>query len=289
MLKLRFCKPVQATGFTLIELLVALSLLAITSALAFRGLTAVGEHRNRVEGQRLRSVQVEQTFAQLQADVDHLITMSAATTGPSAPPVMQRIDGVVLLRRPRALVADKATQASTNEATIDAVRYQANASGLVRTVLGRARDPLDLVGRVMAAAVTTNEEGKTTDGLSSVTLLPEARGIEVLAWSKSTAEGTAPGGDWLSLSQFNLNYNKQEDFKDGKPNNTATGNAATAQIVASAPGAAASAPAAGAAGTGAPTNATATQTAATPRALKVRIRLDNGAILERIYMAGPNA
>lgn len=272
--------PLQQRGFTLVELLVALALLAITSALAFRGITAVGEHRNRVEGQRLRSVQIEQTFSQLQADMDHLMTMSGASSSLSAPPLIQRADGIILLRRPRALVADTVTQATANEATIDVIRYQTSSNGLVRTVLGRARDPIDLVGRILMAPVTANEKGESTDGLSRVTLLPEARAIQALAWSVPTEKGTAGGGDWTQLNEFNNNYNN--------PENNGNQAIATGQLPAGVPAPApvASAPAQGASSAAALTPAA---TAKTPRALKVRITLENGAILERIYMAGPSA
>ncbi len=259
------------------ELLVALALLAITSALAFRGISAVGEHRNRVEAQRLRSVQVEQTFAQIQADVDHLMSMSATTSSQTAPPVMQRVDGVILLRRPRALVADTVTQATANEATIDAIRYQASPNGLVRTVLGRARDPIDLLGRVLKAVVTTNEQGVSTDGLSRVTLLPEARAIEIMAWSTPVLKGSVLGGDWMALNDFNNQYNN--------PQNAAQNTDQAAQQ----PAAAVSAPANGASASASGQNSQPSTPADTPRALKVRITLENGAILERIYTAGPSA
>jgi prepilin-type N-terminal cleavage/methylation domain-containing protein len=259
-------------GFTLVELLVALALLAITSALAFRGITSVGEHRNRVEAQRLRSVQIEQTFAQLQADVDHLISMSGTPSSQAAPPAMQRTDGYLFLRRPRALVTDSVTQVNSKEVTIDAIRYQATSTGLVRTVLGRARDPLDLVARVLKATVILNDQGEATDGLSRVSLLPEARAIEVLAWSKPVSNGVLPGGDWIALNDFNNTFNNPQNTTQVVPSPPAA---------ASAPASAPSAPT-----TGLPNPAG--STAETPRALKVRIKLESGAILERIYMAGPN-
>ncbi len=266
-------KPMHThVGFTLVELLVALALLAITAALSFRGLSAVGEHRNRVEGQRLRSVQIEQTFAQLQADVDHLMSMSGTSSGQSAPPATQRTDGYLFLRRPRALVTDSVTQANSNEVTIDAIRYQATSRGLVRTVLGRARDPLDLVARVLKATIVLNDQGEATEGLSRVTLLPEARAMEVLAWSVPVSKGAVPGGDWITLNDFNNTFNNPQTTTQVVPQPVTT---------ASAPASAPSAPA-----TGLPNPPG--STAETPRALKVRVTLENGAILERIYMAGPS-
>jgi prepilin-type N-terminal cleavage/methylation domain-containing protein len=263
-------KPVRAQfGFTLVELLVALALLAITAALSFRGLTAVGEHRNRVEGQRLRSVQIEQTFAQLQADVDHLMSMSGTPSSQAAPPAMQRTDGYLFLRRPRVLINDSLTQSNSNEAIIDAIRYQATNTGLVRSVVGRARDPIDLLARVLKATVILNDQGEATDGLSRVTLLPEARAIEVLAWSLPLSKGAISGGDWIALNDFNNAFNNPQTTTQGAPTPTPT-----ASVPASSP----SAPVPGLPGS----------TAETPRALKVRIKLENGAILERIYMAGPN-
>jgi prepilin-type N-terminal cleavage/methylation domain-containing protein len=263
------------SGFTLIELLVALALLAITSALAFRGITSVGEHRNRVEGQRLRSVQIEQTFAQLQADMDHLMTMTGATSGTGISPIQQRIDGLILLRRPRALVADTVTQATANDATIDAVRYQATSTGLVRTLLGRGRDPIDMQGRVLNATVISDSTGKATEGLSQVTLLPEARGLALLVWSQPVAATLTPGGTWVALAQFNE-----------ANNNSANANQAVTAAPAAAVASAASAPASGASAPAAP--AQAAPSIASPRATKISITLENGAILERIYMAGPN-
>jgi len=41
----------NARGFTLLELLIALAVFAILSVMAYRGLTAVGEARARVEAQ----------------------------------------------------------------------------------------------------------------------------------------------------------------------------------------------------------------------------------------------
>jgi prepilin-type N-terminal cleavage/methylation domain-containing protein len=262
----------HASGFTLVELLVALALLAITAALSFRGITAVGEHRNRVEAQRLRSVQIEQTFAQLQADMDHLMPMTGAASGNSLAPVVQRSDGLILLRRPRALLADTVTLTTVGEATIDAVRYQATSSGLVRTVLGRGRDPLDLQGRVLGGTVLTDATGKATDGISQVTLLPEARGLELQVWSQPIAATLTPGGAWIALAQFNEANNNAANTNQ---------NAAAAP-----PPASASAPASGASAPATPVQPAAT--VASPRAVKIGVTLENGAILERIYMAGPN-
>jgi prepilin-type N-terminal cleavage/methylation domain-containing protein len=271
------CERLRLSGFTLVELLVALALLAITSALAFRGITSVGEHRNRVEGQRLRSVQIEQTFAQLQADMDHLMTMTGATAGTGIAPLQQRVDGLILLRRPRALVADTVTQATANDATIDAVRYQATSSGLVRTLLGRGRDPIDMQGRVLNATVISDSTGKATEGLSQVTLLPEARGLALLVWSQPVAATLTPGGTWVALAQFNeANNNPANANQAGAAPPTAAASVAPA----------ASAPASGASAPAAPVQAAAS--IASPRAAKISITLENGVILERIYMAGPN-
>lgn len=277
-----------ADGFTLVELLVALAILAITSALAFRGIAAVGEHRNRVESQRLRSVQIEQTFAQLQADIDHLINMSGAGAAASLLAVTQRVDGLILLRKPRVLVDDAAGKAATTEAAIEVIRYQTSSAGLARAVLGRARDPLDLQLRLLGQAGDINvsqENTRNASRASSVTLLPEARSIEVLAWSKPANATNVPGGDWQPLAEFNqLNNSREDKTTTNAPAATATAPAAAASAPASAASAAAT--------SGSSANAatpTSQDTALVPRALKLRVKLDNGVILERIYMAGPNA
>ncbi|MDE2048280.1 MAG: prepilin-type N-terminal cleavage/methylation domain-containing protein [Betaproteobacteria bacterium] len=132
----------RARGFTLVELLVALALLAVTSALAWRGLSAVGEHRDRVEVLRLRSIALERLMAQLQADVDMLASTQGTLVQLSMQPLMRSGDALLLLRHPRA------QDGAALGMTVEVVRYEVLRGELHRSVLGRAIDPLSLVALV---------------------------------------------------------------------------------------------------------------------------------------------
>jgi prepilin-type N-terminal cleavage/methylation domain-containing protein len=131
----------QERGFTLIELLVALALLAVASSLAWQGLSSIGNHRDRVEAQRARSMQIERTIAQLQADIDMLVVSATPTTQPLPPSAQRRGDSLLLLRWPRQMQGQL-------DSSVELVSYKVKAGQLQRTVLGRAIDPLG----VLAAA-----------------------------------------------------------------------------------------------------------------------------------------
>jgi general secretion pathway protein J len=153
----------RSRGFTLIELLVALSLLAVTSALAWRGIAAVGEHRDRVEAQRLRSIQLERLFAQLQADVDMLASTQGTVVQTSTPPLQRRGDALLLLRRPR--LADGASAGTA----IEVVRYQVQGGELHRSVLGRANDVLSLVALIADPPLTPPVDHALLPGAGALT------------------------------------------------------------------------------------------------------------------------
>jgi prepilin-type N-terminal cleavage/methylation domain-containing protein len=155
-------------GFTLIELLVALALLAIASSIAFQGLSSIGIHRDRVDAQRVRSMQLERTVAQLQADIDMLAVSTQQTAQPLPPAVQRRGDSLLLLRRPRLV------QGQMDNA-VEVVRYHVSAGQLQRSVLGRAIDPLTL----LAAARDPEVSGR-----SSLAMLREATGLQMQIWQE---------------------------------------------------------------------------------------------------------
>jgi general secretion pathway protein J len=62
-------KSIAARGFTLIEVLIALTIFAVMSALAYRGLTSILDARDRVAQENRKWREVAVFFARLEADL----------------------------------------------------------------------------------------------------------------------------------------------------------------------------------------------------------------------------
>ena len=150
----------RARGFTLLELLVAVSVLAIVSLIAWRGLDALLGTRERLAPRNDEARAMLATFGQIERDLAQV-----------AVPDLFALRSQPLLVRP-----------SSKGPVLEILRTAPAAPGVataVQTVFWRVEDG-NLVRQVSAARRSLQPvEGET---LSSVAVLPQVRALRIRVW-----------------------------------------------------------------------------------------------------------
>jgi general secretion pathway protein J len=154
------CAGTAARGFTLLELLVAVSVLAIVSLIAWRGLDALLGTRERLAPRNDEARAMLATFGQIERDLAQV-----------AVPDLFALRSQPLLVRP-----------SSKGPVLEVLRTAPAAPGVataVQTVFWRVEDG-NLVRQVSAARRSLQPvEGET---LSSVAVLPQVRALRIRVW-----------------------------------------------------------------------------------------------------------
>ncbi len=131
----------RQSGFTLLELLIALSVFAILSVMAYRGLAAVAEAKNRVEARSERLAALQLALGILERDLEQAIGRSVRDEYGEARPALEGSTlGPELLRLTRA---GWRNPSGAPRSTLQRVAYQFRDRTLIRRhwrVLDRAQD-----------------------------------------------------------------------------------------------------------------------------------------------------
>lgn len=163
----------RARGFTLIEMLVAITLLAILSLLAWRGLDAILLSRTRIAGDAEDVRAVLRALTQIERDVSEA---RAPTLGPPTSPLPP---GVAVDATPGGLL-------------VEIVRAAPDPEG--GGPLQRVNYVVDR-GRLLRAAGLPGTKLPLADPAGGVALLDAVAGLEVQAY----VMGDQQGGRWLPL------------------------------------------------------------------------------------------
>lgn len=162
-------------GFTLLELLVAISVLAIVSMIAWRGLGSLVTTRERLDPERDEVRALLSTFGQLERDLAQVVTPSLF--GLESPPVAVRLtnDGQVLQ------IVRVAPRDEASATAVQTVYWRVAEGVLLRQVTPPARDfaPVD------------------AERLTNARLLSDVKSMRVRlwtdgGWAEPSANSSAP-------------------------------------------------------------------------------------------------
>jgi len=162
---------IKARGLTLIELLVAISVLGIVAVLGWRGLDSIVRTRIALTSDLEQTRGMQLTFAQMQSDCAHLVSLSALP------------NRVTLDTRQGRLTLIRTVFADNQPSRLQVISYRINNGVLTRRESAVTRDLQELDALWQSAV-------NDTDTTPSVTLQTGVASMQMRIW-------VSGGNSWL--------------------------------------------------------------------------------------------